>query len=47
VTGKYGLNEINKKFNKKTQELCSYKIKFNFKTNAGILEYLKGKELSL
>ena len=29
--GKYGINEINKKFKCKTQNLCSYKIKFNFK----------------
>ena len=45
--GKYGINEINKKFNKKTQELCSYKIKFNFATNSGILSYLNGKEIVL
>lgn len=45
--GKYGKNEINKKYNKKYQELCSYKIKFNFKSNSGILEYLKGKEIVL
>ena len=31
--GKYGKNEINKKFGFKTQNLCSYKIKFNFKTD--------------
>lgn len=31
--GKYGINSINKKFNKKTQELCSYKIVFNFSTD--------------
>ncbi|MBQ3145690.1 MAG: hypothetical protein IJB90_03885 [Clostridia bacterium] len=47
VIGKYGLNEINKKFNKKTQELCSYKIKFNFKTDSGFLEYLNNKEISI
>ncbi len=41
--GKYGINEINKKFNKKTQELCSYKLVFDFSSNAGILEYLNGK----
>lgn len=41
--GKYGLNEINKKFNKKTQELCAYKIVFDFSSDAGILEYLNGK----
>lgn len=45
--GKYGQNDINKKFNKKTQELYSYKIKFNFKTDSGILNYLNGKEIIL
>jgi len=45
--GKYGINDINKKFNKKTQELCSYKIKFNFKTDSNILEYLNKKEFIL
>lgn len=43
--GKYGNNEINKKFKKKTQELCSYKLIFNFKTDSGILNYLNGKEI--
>lgn len=42
--GKYGKNEINKKFHKKFQCLDSYKIKFNFKTESDILEYLNGKE---
>ena len=45
--GKYGKNEINKTFNRRTQMLCSYKLKFNFKSNSGILEYLKGKEFVL
>lgn len=45
--GKYGINSINKKFNKKTQELCSYKIVFNFVADAGILNYLNQKEISL
>lgn len=45
--GKYGINEINKKFGCKTQQLCSYKLKFNFKTDAGILNYLNGKEIIL
>lgn len=43
--GKYGRNEINKKFHKKTQELSSYLVKFNFKTDAGILNYLKNRSL--
>ena len=45
--GKYGKNEINKKFHKKYQELCSYKMKFNFKTESGILNYLAQKEIIL
>lgn len=45
--GKYGINSINKKFNKKTQDLCSSLIIFNFKTDAGILNYLNKKEISL
>ena len=45
--GKYGNNEINKKFHKKYQMLCSYKIKFNFINDSGILNYLAKKEFSL
>lgn len=41
--GKYGKNEINKKFNKKTQLLESYSLKFNFSSSSGILSYLNGK----
>ena len=43
MTGKYGINEINKNFGKKYQELTSYKLAFNFKTDSGILNYLNGK----
>ena len=46
VTGKYGINEINKKFGFKYQNLKSYKIKFNFTTDSGILNYLNGKEFA-
>ncbi len=45
--GKYGINEINKKFSKKYQMLCSYSLKFNFKTDSGILNYLNGTEFVL
>lgn len=41
--GKYGKNNINKKFNKKHQELSSYIIKFNFSSDSGILNYLNKK----
>ena len=43
--GKYGNNEVNKKFGRKTQDLTSYKLIFNFKTDSGILNYLNKKEL--
>lgn len=42
--GKYGTNALNKKTGYKKQCLCSYKLKFNFTTDAGELEYLNGKE---
>lgn len=45
--GKYGNNEINKKFGRKTQDLTSYKLIFRFKTDSGILNYLINKEISL
>ena len=45
--GKYGKNEINKRFELKTQFLYSYKLKFNFKNKSGILDYLNGKEIIL
>ena len=45
--GKYGKNDINKKFNEKHQLLCSYKLQFNFKTDSGILNYLNSKSITL
>ena len=45
--GKYGKNEINKKFNEKYQLLCSNKLIFKFKENSGILDYLKNKEITI
>ncbi len=43
--GKYGINEINKKFGLKTQELCSYKLIFNFTSDSGFLNYLKNLKI--
>ena len=44
--GKYGINEINKKFKFRTQALCAYSLKFSFsKSNA--LDYLNEKEFSI
>ena len=45
--GKYGINEINKKFKVDKQLLCSYKIVFHFNYDSGILNYLNGKEIKI
>ena len=45
--GKYGINEINKKFKAKTQKLVSYKLFFKFESDSGILEYLSKKSFEL
>ena len=45
--GKYGINEINKKFKAKAQKLVSYKLIFKFESDSGILEYLSKKSFEL
>ena len=45
--GKYGKNAIDKKKGFVHQALYSYKLKFNFKTEAGLLNYLDGKEFEV
>lgn len=40
---KYGNNSLNKIYNKKKQLLYSYKVEFDFSTDAGKLNYLKHK----
>ncbi len=41
--GKYGINSVNKDFGFKFQQLKAYKLKFDFKTDSGILNYLNGQ----
>lgn len=41
--GKYGTEKFNKAFDEKGQALYSYKLYFDFPTDAGILNYLRGK----
>lgn len=41
--GKYGINKINREYGVKSQILCAYKLKFDFKTDAMPLNYLNGK----
>ena len=45
--GKYGTNEINKRFAYNGQALYSYKLKFVFNSDGGILEYLNGQEFKV
>lgn len=45
--GKYGVGEVNRAYRIKTQALYSYKLKFTFRTDAGILSYLDGKEFTV
>ena len=45
--GKYGQNRINKEWGYKYQALYSYKLKFSFTTESGILSYLDGREFAV
>jgi len=45
--GKYGQNKADKSRGYKYQALCSYKLRFSFKTDADGLNYLRGKEFSI
>ncbi len=46
--GKYGKNADNKKFGGyKKQFLCSYKLTFDFQTDAGVLSYLNGQSFEI
>lgn len=45
--GKYGVNRDDKKRGYKWQALYSYRIRFDFNESGDVLDYLKGKEVSL
>ena len=45
--GKYGTNAINKGTGFKAQALCSYRLTFSFKEDAGVLQYLDGQSFEL
>ncbi len=42
--GKYGSNRVNREYGVKTQALYSYRLRFDFKGDNGILDYLDGRE---
>ena len=41
--GKYGKGDVNRRYRETRQALYSYKLRFDFPTDAGTLNYLKGK----
>ena len=45
--GKYGKNTQNRESRYKWQALCSYKLVFDFQTDAGILNYLNHREFTV
>ena len=45
--GKYGRGEVNKRYGETRQALYSYRLTFDFPTDAGILNYLKGRSFSV
>jgi len=44
---KYGDGRLDRKYGQTKQALCSYKLIFNFKTDAGMLSYLNGNAFKL
>ncbi len=45
--GKYGKGDVNRRYHETRQALYSYKLRFDFPTDAGALNYLKGKEFTV
>ena len=45
--GKYGIGSVNRKYGETQQALYSYRLRFDFPTDAGILEYLRGREFQV
>ena len=45
--GKYGSERFNKTYGETGQALYSYKLRFDFPTDAGILNYLRGREFQV
>ena len=42
--GKYGKGDVNRQYGETRQALYSYYLRFDFQTDAGLLEYLRGRE---
>ena len=44
--GKYGSGAANRKYGETGQLLCAHRLRFDFSTDAGVLNYLKGREFA-
>ena len=45
--GKYGKGDVNRRYHETRQALYSYKLRCDFPTDAGLLNYLKGQEFTV
>ena len=45
--GKYGRGDVNRRFGETRQALYSYRLTFDFPTDAGILNYLRGRSFAV
>ena len=45
--GKYGRGDVNRRYHETRQALYSYKLHFDFQTDAGLLSYLNGQEFTV
>ena len=45
--GKYGRGAVNKRYRETRQALYSYKLRFSLPTDAGLLNYLRGREFTV
>ena len=45
--GKYGIEKLNRRYGERRQLLWSYKLRFDFASDAGALEYLNGQAFSV
>ncbi len=45
--GKYGRGDVNRRYGETRQALYSYKLTFDFPTDAGVLNYLKGRSFAV
>ena len=45
--GKYGRGDVNRRYGETRQALYSYKLAFPFPTDAGMLNYLRGREFTV